>query len=648
MHSGPLPAGHRPALVGRRRFVQGAALLGAAAGLGGLVRPARALSPAGSPMPMLQGDRFDLSIGRMAVNFTGREATAIAVNGSVPAPVLRWRQGDTVTLNVTNTLREPTSIHWHGIRSPATMDGVPGLSFAGIAPGETFTYRIPLHQSGTYWYHSHSGFQEQVGLYGSIIVEPKRGYAQHFDRDYVVVLSDWSDTAPDEIVSNLKFQNDYYNFHQRDSGTFFADARKNGLGATLKDRAMWGKMRMSATDISDVTGSTYTYLLNGHAPNANWTGLFKPGERVRLRFINAGSMTFFDVRIPGLKMTVIAADGNDVEPVVVDEFRMGAAETYDVIVEPNGQAYTIFAQSEDRTGFARGTLATSAGVAAATPAMDARPVRSMTDMGMGGMAGMDMSAGTKPASGGPAGGGMAGMDMSGGKPAASAPKAAMKGMDTPGGAMAGMEMAAGKPGTPPMKDDGMSGMKGMDMTGGGMAGMDMSGGAKPADAPKMGVAVDNVAMAPVDRLGEAGDGLDGNGRRVLTYRDLRATRPGADPRPPSREITLHLTGNMMRYIWGFDGKKFSQAEPIRLALGERVRFTLINDTMMEHPIHLHGLWSELENGQDEYRPYKHTVIVQPGGKLSYLVTADSAGMWAYHCHLLYHMEMGMMRTVLVA
>jgi len=605
MYSGPVPAGHQPArLVGRRCFVQGAALLGAAAGFGGLVRPARALVPAGSPMPMLQGDHFDLSIGKMAVNFTGREATAIAVNGSVPAPILRWRQGDTVILRVKNTLDEPTSIHWHGIRSPATMDGVPGLSFAGIGPGETFTYRIPVHQSGTYWYHSHSGFQEQVGLYGSIIVDPKHGYAQKFDRDYVVVLSDWTDTNPDEVVSNLKFQNDYYNFHQRDSGNFFADARKNGLGATLKDRAMWGKMRMSATDISDVTGSTYTYLLNGHAPAANWTGLFKPGERVRLRFINAGSMTFFDVRIPGLRMTVVQADGNDVEPVSVDEFRMGAAETYDVIVEPTAEAYTIFAQSEDRTGFARGTLATSAGIAAAIPAMDPRPVRSMADMGMGG--------------------GMAGMDMSGGKtPAPSIPKTSMK-------------------------DDGMSGMKGMDMSGGGMAGMDMSGGAAPADAPKIGVAVDNVAMAPMDRLGEAGDGLDGNGRRVLTYKDLRATRPGADPRPPSREITLHLTGNMMRYIWGFDGKKFSQAEPIRLALGERVRFTLINDTMMEHPIHLHGLWSELENGQDEYRPYKHTIIVQPGSKLSYLVTADEPGMWAYHCHLLYHMEMGMMRTVFVA
>ena len=629
MHPGPIPAGHRPAVVRRRRFVQGAALLGAAAGLGGLVRPARALVPAGTPMPTLQGDQFNLSIGKLAVNFTGRDATAIAVNGSVPAPILRWRQGDTVTLRVTNTLHEPTSIHWHGIRSPATMDGVPGLSFAGIGPGETFTYRIPLHQSGTYWYHSHSGFQEQVGLYGSIIVEPKHGYAQRFDRDYVIVLSDWSDTDPDEIVSNLKFQNDYYNFHQRDAGTFFADARKNGLGATLKDRAMWGRMRMSATDISDVTGSTYTYLLNGHAPNANWTGLFKPGERVRLRFINAGSMTFFDVRIPGLKMTVVAADGNDVEPVAVDEFRIGAAETYDVIVQPTGQACTIFAQSEDRTGFARGTLATSAGLAAAIPPMDPRPVRNMTDMGMGGMAGMDTGGSAKPGSPAPAAGGMAGMGMSGGKASTQAANgdgmSGAKGMTMAGGAMAGM-----------------------DMTAGGMAGPGMSGTDKPADAPGMGVAVDNVAMAPVDRLGEAGDGLDGLGRRVLTYRDLRATRRGADPRPPSREITLHLTGNMMRYIWGFDGRKFSQAEPIRLALGERVRFTLVNDTMMEHPIHLHGLWSELENGQDEYRPYKHTVIVQPGARLSYLVTADAAGMWAYHCHLLYHMEMGMMRTVLVA
>ena len=584
--------------MSRRRFVQGVVATGVA--IAASSRGAWGLAAPGQP-GVLSGSNFDLTIGRVPVNMTGRTVMATGVNDMLPGPILRWRQGDTVLLKVRNTLEVPTSIHWHGIRSPADMDGVPALSFRGIMPGETFTYRIPLHQSGTYWYHSHSAFQEQTGLYGALVVEPKHGYAQRFDREHVVLLSDWSDTSPEQIVSNLKMQNDYYNFHQRDAGTFLADTRKKGLMATIGDRAMWGGMRMSATDIADVTGSTYTYLFNGQPPGANWTGLFRPGERVKLRFINGSSMSFFDVRIPGLKMTVVAADGNDVEPVAVDEFRIGVAETYDVLVEPTADAHSIFVQSEDRTGFARGTLATRAGLTAPVPAMDPRPMRTMTDMGMGG--------------------GMAGMDMGG----------------------------AGKSGSSGSGGD-MAGMKGMDMSGG-MAGMDMGAADKSAPAVQKlqgSVGVDNVAMTPINRLGEPGDGLAGNGRRVLTYNDLRATRPGADPRPPSREITLHLTGNMQRYMWGFDGKKFSQAEPIRLKLGERVRFTLINDTMMEHPIHLHGLWSELENGQGEYRPYKHTVIVQPGEKLSYLVTADAPGMWAYHCHLLYHMEMGMFRTVVVA
>ena len=445
-----------------------------------------------------------------------------------------------------------------------------------------------------------------------------------------MLLSDWSDTDPDEIVSNLKMQSDYYDFHQRTVGTFVADVRKDGLRSAIDDRLAWGRMRMSPTDIADVSGSTYTYLFNGQPPGANWTGLFRPGERVRLRFINGSSMTFFDVRIPGLTMTVVQADGNDVEPVPVDEFRIGVAETYDVIVQPTAEAaYTIFAQSEDRTGYARGTLATRAGMIGAIPPMDPRPLRTMADMGMGDM---------KP------GGSMAGMDMGAGKPKPGVEHGSMAGMDM-SGSMVGMDMGA----MPGMGDQKAAG-SGHAGTGGhaGMPGMSGMEG-DPVGAKLDGtVNVDNVAMMPMTRLGDPGDGLKGNGRRVLTYRDLRATRPGADPRPPSREITLRLTGNMNRYIWGFDGKKFSQAEAIRLKLGERVRFTLINDTMMEHPIHLHGLWSELENGQDEYRPYKHTIIVKPGEQLSYLVTADAAGMWAYHCHLLYHMEMGMFRTVVVA
>jgi CopA family copper-resistance protein len=597
-----------PALS-RRRFVQGLTM---AAALAALPLPLRRSFAAANSPPLLSGRDFALEIGPVAMNVTGRPRIAVGVNGQVPAPILKWREGDTVTLTVTNRLTEPTSIHWHGVRTPSPMDGVPGLSFAGIAPGETFTYRFPVHQSGTYWYHSHSAFQEQSGLYGPLVIEPRAGYAQGFDRDYVVMLSDWSDESPETIVSNLKMQSDYYNFGQRTLGTFIADAQKQGLGSTVADRLEWGQMRMSPTDILDVNGSTYTYLINGQAPAANWTALFRPGERVRLRFINGSSMSIFDVRIPGLKLSVVQADGNDVEPVSVDEFRIGTAETYDVIVQPNAdRAFTIFAQAEDRSGFARGTLAPRAGMEGDVPPLDPRPLRTMTDMGMGDMGGMKMDHG------------------------------AMSGMQHGG---------ATQPAMPPMPGMDHSGMPGMDHSAmPGMSGMQHGTTAMPPDgALKEGVEVDNVAMMPTDRLSDPGGGLDGNGRRVLRYTDLRATKRGEDQRPPSREIVLHLTGNMQRFIWGFDGKKFSEATPIHLARGERVRFVLINDSMMEHPIHLHGLWSELDNGQGDYRPYKHTILVKPGERLTYLVTADEPGHWAYHCHLLYHMELGMFREVHVA
>jgi len=569
----------------RRRFMLGAA---AAAGAFSAVRwpRGRALA-APSRTPVLSGSEFQLEIGPTPINITGQPRIATAVNGQVPAPILRWREGDTVTLAVSNRLSVPSSIHWHGIRAPSPMDGVPGLSFNGIAPGETFIYRFPVHQSGTYWYHSHSGFQEQTGVDGPIVIVPKGGYAQAFDRDYVVFLSDWSDENPDTIVSNLKFQSDYYNYGQRTVGTFVDDAAQKGLAATVANRLEWGKMRMSPTDILDVSGATYTYLINGQPPGANWTALFRPGERVRLRFINGSVMSIYDVRIPDLEMTVVQADGNDVEPVTVDEFRISVAETYDVIVQPRAErAYTIFVQVEDRSGYARGTLAPRPGMTAPIPPMDPRPLRTMTDMGMGGMGTGSMDHGSMP------------------------------GMPADRGAMGH----------------------------GSMAGMEAGKSAQKLD---LSVEVNNVAEMPTERLNSPGEGFPA-GRRVLTYADLRATRPGSDPRPPTHEITLHLTGNMERFIWGFDGKKFSEAGPIELKRGDRVRFVLINDTMMEHPIHLHGLWSELENGHGEYRPYKHTINVKPGEKLSYLVSADTPGRWAYHCHLLYHMETGMFREVRVA
>jgi CopA family copper-resistance protein len=606
--------------LSRRRFVQGVAAAGALTSAwpmrGGL---------AATQAPVLSGTEFQLEIGPVAANVTGRPSIGTAINGQIPAPVLRWREGDTITLAVTNRLSEPTSIHWHGVRTPSPMDGVPGLSFAGIPPGQTFVYCFPVHQSGTYWYHSHSAFQEQTGMYGPIIIEPKGGYAHPFDRDYVVFLSDWSDEKPDTIVSNLKFQSDYYNFNQRTLGTFIDDVNRNGLAETVSDRLMWGEMRMSPTDILDVSGSTYTYLMNGQPPASNWTALFRPGERVRLRFINGSSMSIFDVRIPDLPMTVVQSDGNDLQPVTVDEFRIGTAETYDVIVQPrDARAYTIFAQAEDRTGFARGTLAPRPGMTAAIPPMDPRPMRTMQDMGMehGSMGGMPMDHGSMPG-------------MGHGSPS---------GMPMDHGSISGMGHRS--PSGMPMDHGSMPAAHGS-IGHEGMPGMASTADQGAATKLEGSVGVDNVAMTASERLNEPGEGFP-EGRRVLRYSDMRALKRGNDPRQPEREIVLHLTGNMERFMWGFDGKKFSEAGPIELKRGERVRFTLINDTMMEHPMHLHGLWSELENGHGEYRPYKHTIIVKPGERLSFLVNADEPGRWAFHCHLLYHMEAGMFREVHVA
>jgi CopA family copper-resistance protein len=586
--SGTLPMPVDLALPSRRRFVLG--LAGSAAVIGVPVW-SRAQNTSGQPA-VLNGDRFDLTIGEQPFNVTGKARIATSVNGSVPAPILRLREGALVTLNVTNRLKELTSIHWHGFRLPADMDGVPGLSFRGIMPGETFTYRFPIVQGGTYWYHGHSGMQEQTGLYGAAIMVPKDQEPYAYDRDYVVMLSDWTDEDPMAVIANLKQQSSYYNFQQKTLPDYLAEAKEKGIKASWDDWAMWAKMRMSPTDILDVSGSTYTYLVNGQPPARNWTALFEPGEKVRLRFINGAAMSIFDVRIPGMKMTVVAADGSDVVPVTVSEFRIGVAETYDVIVEPQDQAYTIFAQVMDRTGYARGTLAPQPGMTAEVPPMDPRPLRTMVDMGMSmkGMAGMAGMANMPGMSHGPA------------VPEPNHPPAAVvlnaDGVDP--------KTLKGSPG------------------------------------------VDNVADEAKSRLDEPGEGEEGNGRTVLLYSDLKALKPDPATRPPDRELVFRLTGNMERWTWGFDGKKFSESAPIRLKLGERVRFTLVNDTMMEHPIHLHGFLFSVENGQDGALPIKHTILVKPAEKVGVVFDADTPGHWAFHCHLMFHMDMGMFRTVVIA
>jgi FtsP/CotA-like multicopper oxidase with cupredoxin domain len=539
--------------LSRRRFVTGLAAGGVIAGMG--LRPAH-------------GAAFSLEIGELPVNFTGRSRLATVVNGSLPAPLLRLREGDDVVLAVTNRLKVPSAIHWHGLQLPAQMDGVPGLSFHGIAPGETYDYRFKAIQSGTYWYHAHAGYQEQTGLYGPIIIDPRDPEPFTYDREYVVMFSDWSDLSPERIVGLLKKQSDYFN-HVKTMST---------------ESGAWARMRMSPTDRADVSAATYTYLVNGRTPAGNWTGVYTPGERVRLRFINAGAMTYFDVRIPGLKMTVVAADGQQVQPVVVDEFRLAVAETLDVIVTPEaGQAYTVFAQSMDRSGYARGTLAPAMGMQAAVPAPDRPVLLTMDDMGHGDMAGMAHD---------------------------------MPGMDH--GSM--VAHPASEKGNPFVD------MQTMDP--------------KPRlSSPGIGLREWDLQAA---RLGHA------PGHKVLALADLRSSFADPDGREPGRTIELHLTGHMDRYVWSFDGVKFSDSRPLEFTLGERLRIVLVNDTMMEHPIHLHGMWSDVEDEGGAFLVRKHTLSIPPGTRRSYRVTADAPGRWAYHCHLAFHMGLGMFREVRVA
>jgi CopA family copper-resistance protein len=577
---------------------------------------------------------YDLVIDRTDLAIEGQMRRVFSINGQIAGPTLRWKEGEDVTINVTNRLAEDTSIHWHGILLPYYMDGVPMVSFAGIKPGTTFTYRFKVRQAGTYWYHSHSGFQEQQGVYGPLVIESREPEPFKYDREHVVLLSDWTDEKPERVFAKLKKQSDYYNFHKRTLGDFIRDVRERGLGPTVEDRQMWGDMRMNPTDLADVSGATYTYLMNGVAPAGSWTGLFKPGEKVRLRFINGSAMSYFDVRIPGLKMTVVAADGLNVHPVTVDEFRIATAETFDVIVEPTGQdAFTIFAQAMDRTGFAAGTLAVREGLRAPVPEPDARPLLSMDDMGHGGM-GHDMGAMTDP------------------KPApatAADPHAGhtMPAKPEPADPHAGHNMPA-KPAEPadPHAGHNMPAQPPADPHAG--HNMTATGSMQSHPASEDGnPLVDMQTMSPTAKLDDPGIGLRNNGRKVLTYGDLKSTFDDPDGREPGRTIELHLTGHMERFAWSFDGVKFSSAEPIRLTYGERLRIVLVNDTMMSHPIHLHGMWSDLEDEKGQFQVRKHTIDMPPGTKRAYRVRADALGRWAYHCHLLFHMESGMFREVRV-
>ncbi len=596
--------------ISRRSALSGAAYAGAAAALSGLW-PGRVAAgvPERTVPDELSGSRFDLCVLRAPVPIEGRRGEAITINGSVPGPLLRWREGDEVVLRVKNELDEDTSIHWHGILVPYGMDGVPGVSFPGIAPGETFEYRFPVRQAGTYWYHSHSGLQEQSGHYGALVIEPAKGDPVAFDREHVLVLGDWTFSRPEWIFERLKKSSESFNFGKPTLGGFFREAGSRGFGAALRDRAAWARMRMSVADLADVTGAAYTYLVNGCGPADNWTGRFQAGERVRLRFVNAAAMTLFNIRIPGLPMTVVQADGLDIQPVEIDEFQIGVAETFDVIVTPRQErAFTVMCEAMDRSGYGRATLAPAAGFpeadrnpsfSAEVPPLRKPPRLTMRDMGHGGH--RDSPSGSEHAPSGTAShGGM-----------------------------------------------GHAGMDHGEMDHAGMDGTGASSAPQPHDHPK-GPGVANLAAAPVSRLAEPGLGLDAVPHRALSYADLVALSDNPDARAPERELELHLTGNMRRYMWSFDGVKYSDAEePIVFREGERLRLILVNDTMMVHPVHLHGMFFEVETGAGRRLPRKHTISVKPGERLPLLVTADAPGDWAFHCHLLYHMRAGMMRVVSV-
>lgn len=550
--------------VSRREFVSRALQIGGLAFT--LPLPDWALGQVPQQNDRGSRNRYDLQIGETAVRFAGREGVATGINGTVPGPLVRLKEGQRAILNVSNALEEKTSIHWHGLILPTDMDGVPGLSFDGISPGATYHYDFEVRQNGTYWYHSHSGLQEQTGVYGPLIIDPADEDPVAYDREFVVMLSDWTFADPWTLLSNLKSADDYYNQNRWTAKDFRRVAKERGFGKAAADDAMWAAMRMSRTDIADVSAATYTYLLNGRDTAQNWTGVFKPGERVRLRFINGSAMTYFNVRLPGLAMSVVQADGQNIEPFDVDEFQIGVAETYDVIVTPEDRAYTLMAESMDRSGYVRGTLTSQPGLTAEVPALREPPLLTMADMGMdhGSMAGH------------------------------------------------GHKM-------------------------------------KPIEHNhRKGPGVANLVEMPMSRLKHPGIGLESTGHRVLRYSDLKSLDKNQDSRQPERTLEIHLTGNMHRYMWSFDGLKFSEVKaPIQFQYGERLRLILVNDTMMAHPIHLHGMFVELVNGNGSRNPRKHTVTVKPAERLMVDITASEPGLWAFHCHLLLHMTAGMMRAVRV-
>ena len=569
---------------------------------------------------------YEISVDRIKLDTGQFKRVGIGYNKSQTPTVLRFKEGENVTIRVTNNLRQDTSIHWHGLILPFDQDGVPDISYPGIKPGQTFTHNFPIVQAGTYWFHSHSGFQEPDGAYGAIIIEPKRGESVRANRDYVVQLTDTHPHQGKRVMRNLKLSSDYYNRSQRTFKDLVRDSKNTSFQKALENRAMWGRMRMMPTDIEDIQG--FAPMINGKGTSQNWTGLFKPGEKVRLRLINSSAMAYFDVRIPGLKMTVVQADGNDVKPVTVDELRVAVAETYDVIVQPRkNKAYSVIAESMGRTAMVRGTLAPRPGMVGPLYKKRPKPLLTMADMSgmMGGMNHSGMS--------------MEGMDHSGmSTEDMEQSNMSMVSQDSSGMSMEGMDHS----------NMSMEGMDHSDMPMEDMEGMDHS--QQKMAAPSGKKTKSSKKAARQDSFYAPGSGLiptAANGGKFLSYNDLRARKPLYRDRKATRTIELRLTGNMERYIWSINGVKMDDAEPIRLKHGERVRFKFVNQTMMAHPMHLHGMWSILDTGKGKWDPIKHVINVNPGTTVYSETEVDATGQWAFHCHLSYHADAGMFRKVII-
>lgn len=489
---------------------------------------------------------YNLDVDYKTVNITGKNIRAMSVDDSIPAPTIEATVGDILRVTFNNKMDVETSVHWHGVLLPNDQDGVPYLTTPPIQPGESFTYEYPIIHHGTYWYHSHTGLQEQRGVYGALVFHPAAGEVEKADHEAVIVLSDWTDEDPNQVMHNLKKSDDYYAL-KKNSVQSWLKVFKHGSQA-ISNRLNGAWTRMGVMDVSDVGYDAF--LVNGEIQHTIST--VKKGESIRLRIINAGASSYFNLEYAGGSMMIVAADGVDVEPVRVDRQRIAIAETFDVIVTiPDNGSYEFRATSEDGTGY------------------------SSTILGEGALS---------------------------------------KAPDIP------------KP------NPFLMGHSGHEMNQTDMGGMSEEN----EESMLMDHSVMNHDMGMKEPLS----------LRMSEYELLRSMRPTTfNPDNPQREVKLELTGNMERYVWSFNNKVLSEDSKIMIRKGETVRFVMENKTMMHHPIHLHGHFFRVLNGQGKFSPLKHTVNVPPMQTVTIEFYANEEKDWFFHCHNLYHMKSGMTRVI---